>query len=143
MIKKGLGKLLAVVGLLSAPGAVIASAAPAEVVISAPYKSTDGRSTRYYVPKGMKRKRSRVSTFMEAVFGRPRGGNRNRFARRSVCKAFVAGRGRATKGAGTFRYYVGDRRPTTRRAIERSLNVAAFLRMRQGREVARRVLAAQ
>ncbi len=99
MIKKVALSALAALGLLAAPAGLVESArpAPAEATPTpAPFRGTDARSTRYYVPKGVRqRERSRFTHFLHACFDARLP---NRWMRRSVARAAYAGRGMATEG---------------------------------------------
>jgi hypothetical protein len=131
-LKKGLGVLAAALGLMSVPVGAVESAAPKPVEATqapSPVAKTDGRHTRYYVPKGVRqRERSRLSILCERFGTGPM--SKNRFARRSVIKAAVRGLGRLVEGFDSReqrRYLTAERggkpaplRDTTARAVERA-----------------------
>ena len=90
---------LAVLGLASAPTVTLTNNAPvpqAPAPQQDPAGKTDARSTRYYVPKGVRqRARSRFTHFLHACFDARLP---NRWVRRSVARAAYAGRGQASEG---------------------------------------------
>lgn len=134
MLKKGLAALAAAFGLLTVPVVAVDAGRPAPVEARnerpSPVAKTDGRHSKYWVPKGVrKRDRSRLTRFTAAVFGiGPMA--KNRFARRAVAKAAMDGRGRLVEGFDSReqrRYLTAERagkasalRDTTARAVDRA-----------------------
>lgn len=130
--------LLSVLGM--GPG-VVASAAPAPAAEApAPLQKTDGRRERgIYVPPGVrKRERSRVSAVTEKLTARfP-----NRFARRAVAKAMLAGRFPTGSEKRMYQVRPGQAQPTrtTSRAAEKATKLRWLRDKMQPRAVAARIL---
>lgn len=138
----------AALGLAGAPTVTMPSASPAQEAPANPAAKTDARSTRYYVPKGMQSRKSRLTRYLRALWGKR--SLPNRFLHRSVAKAAMQGRGRAgemtqqpvygfsvrTTDGSTHKYR------STRRSVERAKRVSQFAAMMRARDVAARVLAA-
>jgi hypothetical protein len=140
----------AALGLAGAPAVTmpISGPGPAQEAPANPAAKTDARSTRYYVPKGMQSKKSRLTRYLRALWG-----DRslpNRFLHRSVAKAAMQGRGRAGEMAQQPVYAIAVRLPdgttrkyrSTRRSVERAKRVASFTAQVRARATAARVLAA-
>lgn len=141
MLKKGLAALAAAFGLLTVPVVAVDAGRPAPVEARneapSPVAKTDGRHSKYWVPKGVrKRERSRLTRFVAAVFGTgPASKNR-----RAVAKAAMYGRGRLVEGFASRGEVLAIRQKfspegklvgaeqTTHRCAERSAKVAWFER---------------
>lgn len=138
--------MAAALGLAGAPTVTLTNNAPLSQAPADPAAKTDARSTRYYVPKGMQSKKSRLTRLCEKVFDSRLP---NRFLRRSVARAAMQGRGRAgeIRRAAIYGYARGTRdgvplwQPTTRRAVESLKRLQGYAEMLRARDVAARVLA--
>lgn len=132
MMKKALLGVLAALGLGATVPTMVVSAVPDPATEGAPaapspFRNTDGRSTRYYVPKKRKSKRRLASEATRKFFGRIRS-IPNRFFHRSIAKAALAGRGPLVHGGTAGHYVRANGRRTTRRAIEGLARERFFLR---------------
>lgn len=155
--KAVLGALAALTMGAVAPAAVAAPSipSPVEAPRPSPVEKTDGRRERgYHVPRqhGKKWRGSQpTSRLMKSVRTELR--PLNRWWRRSLTKAAMAGRGlapEAPRGEGHRTYYtkvmtpdgkvVG--RPTTRRTAEKLARMRAFREMMRAKALAARVIAA-
>jgi hypothetical protein len=147
MLKSRVLGALAALGLMAAPAVPsvsIPTTTPTGEYPSAPAAKTDGRhsKTKRDTKRPSKRRRATIAT--RAIFGAPAPWNTNRFARRAVIKAGLAGKGRMIKDFGALPGHasymrgsvVSTARARANREKLRTMYVAA-----QGRATAARVLA--